>query len=191
MSQNISDRTAPPTAATRNARPVSAPRPTPISAIAMASPIGTAIGSARRTRSAMGETRMNAAIWAWMEVALDASRKAGSSSLSRPAYRNVTPRKRRSGRRAAAGTRAKARSARSDRASVRLRPGAFAQPGSGVAAGRGVAAGGGACRATGCRRRRLIPSSVPPTAQVPRIVIRRARPDRALAQTRCMASRLT
>ena len=85
MSQNSSDSAAPPAAASRKARPVSAPSPIAISARAISSPIGIANGSIGRMSGASGDTRVNAASWATMEAGFAASKKAGSTSLSIPA----------------------------------------------------------------------------------------------------------
>ena len=85
MRKNRIDSAAPPTAAARNASPVSAPIPIAISATAIATPISTAKGWPSRTSGASGETRVNATIWAWIEAGLAGSRKRGSTSLSNPA----------------------------------------------------------------------------------------------------------
>ena len=88
----------------RNASPVSAPRPMAISASAINRPSGSANGSTIRTRGASGETRANSVSWPKIEAGLAASKNEGSRNLSIPAYTNVAPKNRRTGRRARAGT---------------------------------------------------------------------------------------
>ena len=80
----------------------------------MSSPITSAYGSPSFTSGAIGEARAKEAIWATMEVGLEASKNVGSISLSMPAYRNVTPKKNRTGSSAPAGTLAVASRSRSD-----------------------------------------------------------------------------